>query len=349
MGGCMEMEKVTVTVYSNEPHISQILTGFCILENTGKYDVEFVDKRTEGFACGMAIVEAEYKNQQIIYDCLDGYQRPAEIKCLLKNCDFYFKRSFSPQKNESVLHEYTDKMYPLGLSYMVTYPNLIINEPKWKEIVKRICGKETKNIFYPGLFEGKAIYKNSSEEKNILFLTRLWDWSAREIENDSVREERENITMFRIELCRKLKEQFRDSVIIGISDSELARRYANDCIMPAKYTKKRNYLKLLHKSDICIGTMGLHESIGWKTAEYVAAAKAIVNEKLHYEVTGNFEKGKNYLEANTVQEILDAVKCLKENPDFLYEMKKANEEYYANYLKPDRLVENTLHLVAGKI
>lgn len=35
----------------------------------------------------------------------------------------------------------------------------------------------------------------------------------------------------------------------------------------------------MHDTDICIGSMGLHKSIGWKTGEHIAASKAIINEK----------------------------------------------------------------------
>ncbi len=105
-------------------------------------------------------------------------------------------------------------------------------------------------------------------------------------------------------------------------------------------------MALLHQCDICIGTMGLHESIGWKTGEYVAAAKAIVNERFHYQVTGDFAEGVNYLPFETAQECIAAVQQLVEDPRKLYEMKRANEAYYRRWLKPEVLVKNTLDLVA---
>lgn len=101
-------------------------------------------------------------------------------------------------------------------------------------------------------------------------------------------------------------------------------------------------MKLFHESDLCIGSMGLFESIGWKTAEYVAAAKGIVNERLHYGVPGDFAEGKNYLAFENAQQCLDAVEELVKNPEKLYAMKQANQEYYQNYMKPDVLVANSL-------
>lgn len=81
----------------------------------------------------------------------------------------------------------------------------------------------------------------------------------------------------------------------GVQKSAYAMQHAKDILLLRTMTERGRYLKTLHQSDICIGTMGLHKSSGWKTAEYVAASKGIVNETLHYEVPGNFLEGKNYL------------------------------------------------------
>lgn len=104
-------------------------------------------------------------------------------------------------------------------------------------------------------------------------------------------------------------------------------------------------MKTLHQSDICIGTMGLHKSIGWKTAEYVAASKGIVNETLHYEVPGNFLEGKNYLAFITNEECMTGVSKLVDDPDLLFQMKVNNRQYYENYLRPDMLIKQVLKIV----
>ena len=88
--------------------------------------------------------------------------------------------------------------------------------------------------------------------------------------------------------------------------------------------------------------MGLHESIGWKTAQYIASSRAIVNEKLHYEVTGNFEDGENYLSFEGVEECMEKVSFLYDDKDKLYNMKKRNHDYYNKYLRPDQLVLNAI-------
>lgn len=264
----------------------------------------------------------------------------------LKACDFYFKRSFSEEKNSRLFPEYKDKMYPLGLNYHVTCRENPINEPWWKAAAKTLLGRAPDVYFTPEVFEGCAVKKEGDPAK-ILFMTRLWN----DQEPDFSREdnaERTYINQMRIEIIRSLREKYGEHFIGGLNDCELSRKWAPDLIMPAKYTERKRYLKLLHSCDICIGSMGLFESVGWKTGEYVAAAKAIVNERLHYTAPGSFAEGKNYLAFDTAEECLTAVQRLTEDPQMRYEMQCANAEYYQNYLRPDILVKNSMELVSKK-
>ena len=95
------MENIVIKLYSKGPHISQILTGFCMVERNSKTNkcrvkLESSDGNIQG-----EFVEVLYKGKRIIYDVLDGYQDKAAISALLKQCDFYFKRSYSPEKNRT--------------------------------------------------------------------------------------------------------------------------------------------------------------------------------------------------------------------------------------------------------
>ena len=97
-------------------------------------------------------------------------------------------------------------------------------------------------------------------------------------------------------------------------------------------------------SYICIGSMGLHESIGWKTGEYVAAGRAIVNEEFKYQIP-NFIEGINYFSYDSVEKCLSMVEELHKNPEKVIEMQKNNTKYYNNYLRPDKQIENVIRLV----
>lgn len=337
------MEKIKLIIGSQVPHICQIITGFLMLKNQG-YEVKFEYVANDGSQLAtMPAIRAEYRGQKLIYDVGDGYNVPESVVAGAEASDFYFRRSFSDKKNREIVPQYLDKMYPLGFNYHVTCKGNPVGEPVWKTLAKPLLGKTPDCWFRPSVFEGKA-EKRTGEAVKILFLTRLWDDHEPGF-SDEENAERTYINNMRIEIIRALRKTYGDAFVGGLNDNELSRAWAPDLIMPAKYTERRKYLKLLHSSDICIGSMGLFESIGWKTGEYVAAAKAIVNEEMHFTVTGDFAEGKNYLSFCTTEECLEAVRILVEDPERLYAMKLANERYYQDYLRPDVLVKNTLDIV----
>lgn len=338
------MEVIDIRCYSKEPHISQILTGFCMMEKAGKVQCRVKESDSAETIKG-AFVEAQYKGKKVIYDVSDGYQDMEVISELLKRCDFYFKRSFSEEKNQALGEGAADKMFPLGLNYHVSCHGHPLDKPYWKERIKQLlrieCNMYSNTYFAAEKFEETPRYKESGFR--VLFATRLWE--PDEALSEQLNEERRYINRMRINIIRSLKEMQEIEFIGGVSDNRFSRRTAPDLIMPEKMTNRKSYIKLLHTADICIGTMGLHESIGWKTGEYVAAAKAILNETLHYQIPGDFYEGKNYLVFTNETECIEGVKWLTANPDKLYEMKLANQVYYNRYLQPERLIENTLKIV----
>ena len=46
-----------------------------------------------------------------------------------------------------------------------------------------------------------------------------------------------------------------------------------------------------------------------------------------------------------MEECIRNVKLLMDHPEQVYEMKKANREYYEHYLKADKIIENTLQII----
>lgn len=338
------MKKIELIIPTNVPHVSQIITGFLKLRELGwEITITNRSKDPENPFYGLPVVIALYAGGTIVYDVWDGYQAPDAIERCLNTCDFWFRRSFSSEKNEYLFPTQYQKMYPLGFNYHVTCKGDPTGEPVWKALLKPLLGRAPDRYFTQEKFEGKAERKPEKPVK-IMFLTRLWDDREPGFSMEELAE-RTYINNMRIEIIRALRSRYGEQFVGGLNDCALSRQWAPDLIMPVKYTERRKYLKLLHSSDICIGSMGLFESIGWKTGEYVAAAKAVVNEHLHFTVTGDFEEGKNYLSFGSAEECLDAVQRLVEDPELLYSMKLANERYYREYLRPDVLVKNTLDLV----
>ena len=334
------MEKIKLIVPSTVYHCSQIITGFLILKNQG-WDVEMEDKSKEALNpfFDLPVVLAQYRGKTLVYDLWDGYQNPDGMKTALKAADIYFKRSFSATKNKELFPEYAGKMYPLGFNYHVTCKENPINEPLWKALIKPLTGRTPERFFVPETFEAEP--EMPMGEPKVLFLAQLWEEDEPGLPLEIVAE-RQYINKMRLEILYGLRREFGKNFIGGLVSSDLSLQRAKDLVLPREKTERRAYLGLVHSADICIGTMGLYESIGWKTAEYIAASKAIVNERFRYQVTGDFSEGKNYLPFTDAQGCIQAVKALAADADAIYAMKCANHDYYLNYLKPEVLVENSL-------
>ena len=334
------MEKIKVIIPSHIHHNAQIVTGFLMLAEQG-WDVELEDRtgQPDNVFENMPVVLAEYRGKKLVYDLWDGYQDRAAMKQCLDWADLYFKRSYSDAKNAALFPADQEKILPLGFNYHLTHKKNPINEPAWKAAAKTLMGRAPDAYFTAEVFEGTA--QRITHPPRILFLTRLWDDKDPNLD-EATNRERTQINKARIHMIRTLRRRYGDAFVGGLNDNALSRAWAEDLVVPAKLTERKKYVKLLHSCDICIGTMGLHESIGWKTAEYVAAAKAVVNETFHYSVPGDYREGEHYLAFNTAQECIDAVQRLVEDPEKLYAMKQANESYYRNFLKPDALVRNSL-------
>ena len=92
------MDKIVIRLLSKEPHLSQALTGFCMLFGRGLCKIED-HSQNPLYPYHMAMLDVEYREKRIIYDMMDGYQNPEAIRYYLDHCDYYFKRSYSDEKN----------------------------------------------------------------------------------------------------------------------------------------------------------------------------------------------------------------------------------------------------------
>lgn len=336
------MKQVKLIIPSASYHIGQIITGFLMLRDQG-WNVEIADRskdRDDPFF-GLPVALAEYRGMTLFYDLWDGYQNPEGMEKGLKSSDLYFKRSFDEKRNAALFPEDWKKMRTLGLYYRVTHRDSPILEPLWRDGIKRLMGRAPERYFTPEVFEEEP--KKSSGPAKILFLTQLWDTDDPSISREDNRE-RERINEGRIQVIRALRQRFGECFLGGLNDtnSRLSQTLAPDLIVDRRLTERRRYLQAVHDCDICIGTMGLYESIGGKTGEYVAAGKAIVNERLHFDPGGGFSEGVHYLSFDTLEQCVQAVEVLAADPEKRYEMRLANHRYYQRYLRPDRLVLRTL-------
>lgn len=349
---------------ASSAHLSQLYTGYGMLARRGLISAEVV--RGEDYKASLTaparltvIVNNRYR---VAYDLADG--RTVREDDITRS-DFYFKRSFDPAYVAG--HEQGHKIFPLGLNYPVTGFNdyarrralwslrdglsssiadvrdtaitFVRSSKMLSRLTRATNGRDT------SWFENFEGIPDVSLPPRILLLTRTWD-AHRAREKPEKFEELQHINTMRAECIRRLRKEFGARFLGGFAPSESALRDYKDCVIdnPA-ITRRDNYLRLVKEFSICVATMGLRRSNGWRLGEYVAGARAILSEQLYYTVPGDFRKEKNYLEFTTPDEcVANAVK-LMDDPSRRYEMMKRNYDYYHAYLRPDVLVWNSLQLV----
>lgn len=335
--------KVDLKLISKSPHTSGIITGFLMLADQGRIELSIHTDfaHAEGAYPFSHLVQASVEGKSLVFDLLDGYNwRLEAVERLLDETDFYFKRSFSPQKNQMISEKNRGKLHPLGFSYHVTHPGNPIDRCEGmresiEQMKQRILNGNSRKAFTCDRMEAPA---DEKEINTAMFLVRLWEMTG----NEDIDWERRYINEMRMDIIRKLRKLYSDRFIGGVQISPYAIKQCRELVIGPGMSNRKKYLQAMKQADVCIGSMGLYESIGWKTGEYIAASRAIVNEKLHYEVTGDFTIGKNYLPFETVEECVEQTVFLMEHPDLVYEMKKENEAYYHDYLRPDKQVSNAL-------
>jgi hypothetical protein len=143
-----------------------------------------------------------------------------------------------------------------------------------------------------------------------------------------------------------LQAEFGPRFAGGLEPTAYALRTYPALVKDRTKTSKRAYLEQVRTTDICVGSLGLGDANGWKIGEYVAASRAIVNERMRYLVPGGFGAPVNFLEFATSSECVERVGELLDSPDRVLEMKIANHDYYMRYLRPDQMIMRTLETAA---
>lgn len=338
--------------YVPNPHLMQIYAGFFELKKKGIIELKINSKKSNGETQGItsATINDEYK---VVYDAMDGFiwikgniKENLEYFQSTYNVDFYFKRSYCKQ-----LLQYTPvgcKIFPLGLNYNVQ-PNanlFSLNENAKDKILYILkTNKYSKKLFNKKFFyaDDFEYYPVKYKEDKILFITRLWDPEETKLEH--TKSHRRNINAMRVECIEACKKEYGKIFTGGLYNESFARKHCKSLIAPDHLISKLGFLQSVKEHSICIATTGLHNSIGWKLAEYVAASRAILSEPLQYEVPGNFCKGHNYYEFENTDQLLQQIELLLKNRVRIFQMMQNNFYYYNNFLKPENLVLNTLFTI----
>lgn len=350
--------KITLRLSEVPLHLYQIIAGFYLLKKKGEIElrIEKLSPQSKDLLPYNMLEAVTEDGRRFIYDMNDGYANLLKSEDeiaqfynkLLDRCDLLFKRSFS--KTENALLNAPEKIQMTAPNFFVTLKGNPANFPvpcdpkkeKIKKFVRMMPGSEYYNghCYEDNFFTDVKV----SENPKVLFMARLWDPSGEFSGQltEAMKQERFSINESRVSCIRMLKKELGDSFFGGITPSEFALKEYPDVVLEnANIGKKNEYLKFMKSFDIHISTMGLHRSTGWKFAEYLAAAKAIVCEPLYYESFGGLSDGKNYLSFTDADSCVEKVMSLLDN-DARKEMMMQNKLYADNFMRCDTLVRNTL-------
>lgn len=353
----------TMYAYSTSPHVSQLYTGFSLLAANGNirltqklYNYSRNGKellknvKPEDFH-GLFVVLNDDK--VLFYDTSDAFELRSDA---LQVADAYFKRSYL---SAAIPDRHKSRVYPLGLNYEV-----YTGKPNWTEVSRFLFRKTVLDNFPRELVRrvaelGSLVFLPTTynicsppvlnQEPRVLFMARAWDPDD-DPPGLSVEKkvERMQINEMRARCIERLRKELGPNFYGGFAQSTYAMEtYKHLLLESALISAKRNYLSLLQQYSICVATTGLHGSIGWKLAEYVAFSKSIVSEPLKYVVPGGFEAPRNYLEFDTPETCVRQTMKLIEDTQCRQQMMDNNWQYYKEHLVPDKLVLKTLNIVNG--
>jgi hypothetical protein len=280
----------------------------------------------------------------------DTHDAPEIAVHALERCDFYFKRSFSQSHVEQLPTAQQRKVVPLGLNYWVL-PDAADGFALRRTLALESGVSKLRALKQlPGITHFQTNRASVREiesppdhdaEPRVLFLATTYDPGNAPSRDKA--EERREMNEMRAQYIRVLRKALGSRFVGGLATSEFAlRNYADVTITDQTVTAKRNYIKIMKQHPICVATTGLHGSIGWKLAEYVACSRAILSEPIRYAVPGDFSPGQNFMEFRTAEECIANASTLIEDKQLRARLMNNNAAYYRSHLRPDVLIGNAL-------
>lgn len=350
----------------------QIITGFMMLQEQGLLECTISENNDliKEFS-QECIVECVVNDKRIIYDLADGYNNFTSFgsfDSMLDNVDLYFKRSVRLEYHENLKNK--EKIKILGFGLFITYPDIFMNKlwthnRSMAELL-RIVARKTPffhNSFRNSYIQNLTCPPKINKDKVVFFYTRLWDpkqaskKSSQNIDMDGGTYDRINkkaeefaaVSAMRANCVRELKQEFGTNFIGGVVRSPYAERAYPDLIVDSEISKRDKYTMAVQSADICITTHGTHQCFNWSFTEEIMASKGLVTEKPFYALPSHFHEGINFLAYTSPLDCVEKTRSLYDNENTLYKMMEANQSYYQNHLRPDKLIKNTLEYIAKSV
>ncbi len=344
---------------SGSPHLQQLYTGFHLLHRAGflrlsqqrrrtpiRYRNDAPHLRDAGHAHLNAVVE---RNLRVHFDTHDAQEIALGE---LDECEVYFKRSYSAAVVNSLPAEQRVKMRPLGLNYRVL-PEVMDGFAIRRGLslsgfsratlatIKEALDVSNRLGFQPRISQFEAA-PDPAAAPNVLFNVAAYDPYEDPNRHQEKIDDRISINETRARCIKLLREALGPRFRGGFTRSRFTQEHYPELIAPVQSNSQQSYLQAMQSVPICVATTGLHGSAGWKLAEYVALSKAVLSERLAYDLPGNFASNRNYIEFTTPEECVHGAVRLIEDGALRREIMRNNAAYYRDYLRPDALVRNAL-------
>jgi hypothetical protein len=348
----------TLRYHVHGPHIQQVYTGLFELHRVGSIDLtqQRVPARIPETAVqhlrdawrthATVVVNGHLTLHFDMHDACDIDPRNLDA------CDFYFKRSYSgaylqclPRGREKVLpygfnyHVLPDTADGFAVRRALRMPGRLAEKVSW---IREALDSRDLTRFHSRTRELHALPDYAVEPK-VLFLATAYDPHDNPDRSPQKVQERRQLNDTRAQCIRLLRKELGARFLGGFNHNAHTVEQYKDCLVDdASITDKKRYLLTRRSFPICVATTGLHGSNGWKLAEYVACAKAIVSERLVYEVPGPFMADRNYLEFAKPEQCVEQALRLVADRTLCNEMMTANNLYYRGYQRPDAIVLNAV-------
>jgi hypothetical protein len=353
---------------SSSPHLQQLYTGFLMLHRSGVIRLSQEHRRTRTMYASRAphLRDAAHAHLDAVIDGkvkvhFDAHDAEEIATGELDDCDLYFKRSYLPSLIATLAHEQRSRIEPLGLNYRVLPSGIDwfaarralslsggLGTRGFARSLKEAFDPHNAFGYKPRVQDMEAPAELNAEPR-VLFLAVTYDPHDDPGRAEDKIEERTSINETRARCIRLLKDAFGERFTGGFADSAFARQHYPDLILPESLTTQASYIATMRSHPICVATTGVHGSIGWKLAEYVAFSKAILTEKLFYGVPGDFGPDRNYIEFASPDDCAAAATRLIEDRDLREQLMLNNAAYYREYVRPDALVANALARARGGV
>jgi len=348
----------TVLYQSTSLHVRQLYTGLLLLHQQGSIRLSQRVRRTPIRYRKSAphLRDASHAHLDVVLGGrvrlhFDTHDSQDVALAELDECDVYFKRSYSPRLVRSLPEPQRKKVFALGLNYLVLPDGIDLFAARrglslgrgFREKLSacRQALAVRNSLGHDPRLSSMEHSPDFDAEPRVIFMVAAYDPYEDPDRQDQI-DDRISINEMRARCVMALREALGDRFTGGFVPSAYARKHYAELVAEADATVPARYLAAVRSHPIGVATTGLHGSIGWKLAEYVAFARAILSEKLVYRVPGEFAPERNYLEFTSPDECAAAAVRLVEDHDLRHRLMRNNASYYQRYLRPDSLVKNAI-------